>query len=101
MSETRAEDPVVGPTFRDPEIGVDEEVVGNVSGVLGEGVEEEHPVIAPQKPPRKHRDKPSDVRKENNVPTTGPFPGGPRNNSVLKNFYDHVALRVWLGQVTN
>lgn len=49
--------------------------------------------------PRKSRPKVLDVVKENAVPREGPFPGGPLNNLVLKKFYDHVALRVWYGQV--
>lgn len=43
--------------------------------------------------------KPPDARVTNNIGRSGPFPGGPCDNSLLKNFYDHIALKIWLGQV--
>ncbi|KAL5721951.1 protein-serine/threonine phosphatase [Ranunculus cassubicifolius] len=38
---------------------------------------------------------------QNNVDPKGPFPGGPKDASVLRTFYGHVALFAWFGEERN
>ncbi|KAF5182407.1 hypothetical protein FRX31_028005 [Thalictrum thalictroides] len=40
-----------------------------------------------------------DVRVVAGINEDGPFPGGPQDTSILRAFYDHVALKIWLGQI--
>lgn len=70
----------------------------NIENVLGD-VEDTNPIrYETEKPKRRLKKKGIDIKVLNSIPKTGPFPGGPVDNTIFSSFYDHVLLKVWLGE---
>lgn len=79
-----------------------EEVLGHNfegQGDVGQGEEGEAEEEAPRGTQRRAGVRP-DTRIIRGINKIGPFPGGPENHVLLRNFYDHTALRTYIGDVS-